>query len=91
MSSSLIPSRCFTSARSELPWAATSTVRPGAQVGDDRRSSQYGSIRATTSLRHSVRGMLVAEVRVARVARLATTRRRRPAAAAGRRRSGARA
>ena len=31
-----MPSRCFTSARSELPCAATSTVAPGAQVGDDR-------------------------------------------------------
>ena len=35
MSSSLMPSRCLTRARSELPCAATSTVWPDAQVGHD--------------------------------------------------------
>ncbi len=35
MSSSLIPSRCLTRARSELPWAATSIDPPGPEVGDD--------------------------------------------------------
>src|SRR5215467_4593594 len=55
MSASLIPSRCFTSARSELPCATTSTVRPAARSGTIA-SSQYGSNRATTSRKHSVLG-----------------------------------
>ena len=35
ISASPIPSRCFTSARSEFPCATTSTP-PGGEVGDDR-------------------------------------------------------
>ncbi len=55
MSASEMPSRCLTRARSELPWAATRTVRPVARSGT-MLSYQYGSMRTTTSLRHSVRG-----------------------------------
>ena len=55
MSSSLIRSRCLTSARRLLPWAVTSTVSPAAR-SSWMAPSQYGIIRAMTSLRHSVRG-----------------------------------
>ena len=55
MSSSEIWSRCLTSARSELPWAETSTTRPARRSGTIP-SYQYGSMRATTSFRHSLRG-----------------------------------
>ena len=55
MSSSEMPSRCLTRARSELPCAAMITRLPdlmdGAMV-----SFQKGSTRATVSFRHSVRG-----------------------------------
>ena len=55
MSSSLMPSRCLTSARSELPWAVTSTVWPAVRSAWIS-FSQYGIIRGMTSLRHSVSG-----------------------------------
>ena len=64
------PSRCLTSARSELPWATTSTVRPAAR-SLMIASYQYGSIRRTTSLRHSVRGLqLVRQQRVPGIGQL---------------------
>ena len=81
------PSRCLTSARSELPCAATSTVWPRRRSGTIA-SYQYGSIRSTTS-----RGTrCAAPSRAGRRSagrRPGCTRRRRPAAAAARRRSGA--
>ena len=55
ISSSGTPSRCLTSARSELPCAETSTVRPARRSGTIA-SHQYGSMRARTSFRHSVCG-----------------------------------
>ena len=69
MPSSLISSSSLTTARSELPCAVTSTVLPAlrsSKIGPYR----YDSIRATTSARHSVFGMRVAEVRVPGVAGL---------------------
>ena len=48
-------SRYFTSARIELPWAATSTWRP-ARIAGAMDSFQNGSTRATMSFRHSVSG-----------------------------------
>jgi hypothetical protein len=52
-----MPSRCFTNARRLLPWAATSTVYPARRSGTIA-SYQYGSIRTTTSARHSVAGRI---------------------------------
>ena len=80
MSSSLMPSRCLTSARSELPCAATE--RGAARLRGPGRcaSYQYGSIRSSTSFRHSVRRDDVgSEIGVALVdpARLAVLDRRR--------------
>src|SRR4028119_1269869 len=54
-SSSLMPSRCFTRARRLFPWAATSTVAPVRRSGTIA-SYQYGSLRTTTSARHSGAG-----------------------------------
>ena len=56
MSSSDMPSRCLTSARSELPCAATTTLRP-SRIAGAIDSFQNGTTRATVSARHSVRGM----------------------------------
>jgi hypothetical protein len=50
-----MPSRCFTSARIELPCAASSTRRPARTAGA-MALDQYGMTRATVSFRHSVRG-----------------------------------
>src|SRR5207244_839187 len=57
ISASPIASRCFTSARSELPCAAISTRLPARTAGAIV-AFQYGSTRATVSFRHSVRGTL---------------------------------
>src|SRR6478752_453948 len=54
-SSSPMPSRCLTSARRLLPCAATRTVAPLRRSGTIA-SYQYGSMRTTTSARHSVAG-----------------------------------
>ena len=55
MSLSPIFSRCFTRARSELPWATTSTVSPARSWGTTA-SVHQGSTRATTSFKHSEEG-----------------------------------
>src|SRR5438093_5319603 len=54
-SSSLSPSRCLTSARRLLPCADTRTQGCRSRSGTIA-SNQYGSIRSTTSLRHSALG-----------------------------------
>src|SRR5436305_1505544 len=55
MASSLIRSRCFIKARSELPWA-TIRIRAPSRSRGTMVSFQYGSTRASTSLRLSPRG-----------------------------------
>ena len=73
-----MPSRCFTSARSELPCAATRTVRPRAQVRDDavvpvRQQPAHDVGRGT----RCAAGISGGSSRVARRRRPARTRRRR--------------
>ena len=55
MSLSLMPSRCLTSARIELPCAET-TMRLPARTAGPIDSFHSGSTRATVSFRHSVSG-----------------------------------
>ena len=64
------PSRCLTSARSELPCAATSTVRPRRRSGTIA-SYQYGSIRVDDVLEALGARHGLEQVGVARVADLA--------------------
>ena len=55
ISSSEMPSRCLTSARSEFPWAAISILLPAFSSGTSRWC-QKGRNLSTVSRRHSVKG-----------------------------------